>query len=77
MYDYSFFHMNIRANARARYQRIYKPRSTQADDELMRTLMEETGASAIYAGATRGPSGPLSTRANANLNTGRTMSPLL
>ena len=45
MYDYSFFHMNIRANARARVSAyLQAQQSTQADDELMRTLMEETGA---------------------------------
>jgi hypothetical protein len=45
MYDYSFFHMNIRANARARVSAyLQAQQSKEADDELMRTLMEETGA---------------------------------
>ena len=45
MYDYSFFHMNIRANAMARVSAYLEAqRSSETDDELMRTLMEETGA---------------------------------
>ena len=45
MYDYSFFHMNIRANAKARVSAyLQAQQSNTAEDELMRTLMEETGA---------------------------------
>ena len=45
MYDYSFFHMNIRANAKDRVSAYLEAQqSSETDDELMRTLMEETGA---------------------------------
>jgi len=44
-YDYSFFHMNIRANAKARVSAYLRAQQNNtAEDELMRTLMEETGA---------------------------------
>ena len=45
MYDYSFFHMNIRANAKARVAAyLAAQQSGVADDELMRTLLQETGS---------------------------------
>lgn len=45
MYDYSFFHMNIRANAKARVSAYLQAQQTAEDDDaLMRTLMQETGA---------------------------------
>ncbi len=44
-YDYSFFHMNIRANAKARVSAFLKAQQLgEADDALLRTLMQETGA---------------------------------
>ncbi|GIR63344.1 MAG: hypothetical protein CM15mP68_0100 [Pseudomonadota bacterium] len=45
MYDYSFFHMNIRANAKDRVAAYLAAQQSGAtDDELMRTLLQETGS---------------------------------
>lgn len=45
MYDYSFFHMNIRANAQNRVAAyLTAQQDNVADDALMRTLLQETGS---------------------------------